>query len=402
MKNGFDAIVIGARCAGSPTAMLLARQGYRVLVVDRASFPSDTVSTHLVHATAVSKLDRWGVLDDVIATGCPPIERYSFDFGPFTLAGTPRPYDGHSIGYAPRRTLLDKILVDAAADAGAEIREQISVEEVLVEDGVVAGIRGHDTNGKSCTERARVVIGADGRNSHIARAVSPLTYNEKPALMQAFYTYWSDLPVSGVETTIRLNRGCAAIPTNDDLTLVVVGWPIAEAGDYRTDVEGNYLKTFELSPSFAERIRGAKREDRFYGAAVPNFFRKPHGPGWALVGDAGYCKDPITAQGIFDAFRDAELCATAVDDAFSGARPFDDAMTAYQQMRDAAVTAMYGFTTDLATLEPPPLELQHLLSAVAGSPAAMNEFVSVNTGAMSPAEFFDPSHIGELLGATHA
>jgi flavin-dependent dehydrogenase len=402
MNHGFDAIVVGARCAGSPTAMLLARQGYKVLVVDRASFPSDTVSTHLVHATAVSKLDRWGVLDEVIATGCPRIETYSFDFGPFTLEGTPRPYDGHSIGYAPRRTLLDKILVDAASHAGAEIREQFSVEEVLIEDGVVTGIRGHDVNGTSVTERARIVIGADGRNSHVARAVSPPMYSEKPALMQAFYTYWSGLPVSGVETTIRPSRGWGAIPTNDDLTLVVVGWPIAEASDYRADVEGNYLKTFELAPSFVERIRAAKREDRFYGAAVPNFFRKPYGPGWALVGDAGYCKDPITAQGILDAFRDAELCATAVDGALSGVRSFDDAMTAYQEARDPAVMGIYGFTTELAKLEPPPAELQHLLSAIAGSQDAMNEFVSVNTGAMSPMEFFDPNHIGELLGAAHA
>ena len=127
--------VVGARCAGAPTAMLLARKGYRVLVVDRASFPSDTLSTHMIHAPGVAALKRWGVLDKVIASGCPPVETYSFDFGPFAIKGTPRPSDGISAGYAPRRTILDKILVDAAVEAGAEVRERFTVDEIVVEDG---------------------------------------------------------------------------------------------------------------------------------------------------------------------------------------------------------------------------------------------------------------------------
>ena len=151
MTTEYDAIVVGARCAGAPTAMLLARKGYRVLVVDRASFPSDTLSTHMIHAPGVAALKRWGVLDTVTATGCPPIETYSFDFGPFTIAGTPRPCDGISTGYAPRRTVLDKILVDAAAHAGAEVRERFTVDEVVVEDGAVVGIRGHGEDGKTCS-----------------------------------------------------------------------------------------------------------------------------------------------------------------------------------------------------------------------------------------------------------
>src|SRR5207248_8909944 len=143
-----------------------------------------------------------------------------------------------------------------------------------------------------------------------------------------------------------------AFPTNDGLTLVVVGWPYAEATAYKADVEANYLKTLELAPEFAARVRGAKREERFAGGSVTNFFRKPFGPGWALVGDAGYTKDPITAQGISDAFQDAELCATALDVAFTGARSFGDAMAAYHQTRDARVLPIYEFTTQLATLEP--------------------------------------------------
>ena len=258
----YDAIVVGARCAGSPTAMLLARKGYRVLVVDRASFPSDTVSTHVIHAPGVAALNRWGLLDQVIATGCPPIETYSFDFGPFTITGTPRPDDGFSAAYAPRRTVLDKILVDAASDAGAEVRERFTVEDIVIEDGVVVGIRGHGEGGESVVERARVVIGADGRNSHVAKAVRPAQYNDKPMLQWSYYTYWSDLPVDGFEIVIRPDRGFAAVETNDGLTMLVVGWPYAESDAYKADVEANYLKTLELAPGSptAFAARRARRD----------------------------------------------------------------------------------------------------------------------------------------------
>lgn len=399
MKNEYDAIVVGARCAGAPTAMLLARKGYQVLVVDRATFPSDTLSTHMIHAPGVAALARWGLLDRVIATGCPPVERYSFDFGPFTIAGTPRPFDGTATAYAPRRTVLDKIIVDAADRAGAEVREGFTVDDVVVEDGTVVGIRGHGEDGKTVLERARVVIGADGRNSHIAKVVQPEQYHDKPMLQWAYYTYWSGLPVDGFEVVIRPDRGWAALPTNDGLTLLVIGWPFAESTAYKADVEANYLKTLELAPAFAERVRGAKREERFAGGAVPNFFRKPFGPGWALVGDAGYNKDPITAQGISDAFHDAELCTTALDETFAGARSFADAMSAYQRTRDTHALPIYEFTTQLATLEAPPPEMQQLLGAIYGNREAMDAFVSVTAGTVSPVEFFDPNHIGAIMSS---
>jgi 2-polyprenyl-6-methoxyphenol hydroxylase-like FAD-dependent oxidoreductase len=378
--------------------MLLARKGYRVLVVDRASFPSDTLSTHLIHAPGVAALKRWGLLDTITATGCPPIDTYAFDFGPFTIAGTPRPSDGIATAYAPRRTVLDKILVDAADHAGVEVREGFTVEEVVVEDGAAIGIRGHGENGKTMFERGRVVIGADGRNSHVAKAVRPEQYHDKPMLQWSYYTYWSGLPVDGFETVIRPDRGWASFPTNDGLTLIVVGWPYAESKAYKADVEANYLKTLELAPEFAARVRAATREERFAGGAVPNFFRKPFGPGWALVGDAGYNKDPITAQGISDAFRDAELCSAALDETFTGERSFDDAMSVYHQARDAEVLPMYEFTTQLATLEAPPVEMQQLLGAVYGNRDAMDGFASVAAGTMSPSEFFDPENIGRIMG----
>lgn len=399
MNHGYDAIVVGARCAGSPVAMLLARQGYRVLVVDRSSFPSDTVSTLAIHPTGLAALRRWDLLDEVMGSGCPPLGTYSFDFGPFVIAGTPHAHDGISVACAPRRTVLDAILVEAAGRAGAEVRQGFTVEEVLVEDGAVAGIRGHGTGGTSVVERARVVIGADGHNSRVARAVGAEPYHEKPVLENAFYTFWRDLPVKGFQTVIRGDRGMAAIPTNDDLTLVLVGCPAAQAPAFRQDVEGSYLAATERDPDWAERIRSAQRVDRFYGGGVPNFFRQPFGPGWALVGDAGYTKDPVTAQGISDAFRDAELCASALDQALGGGRPFDEAMADYQRARDARALPVYEFTTQLATLEPPPPEMQHLLGAVAGNPAAMDAFVSVIAGTLSPVDFFAPDHVAAIMGA---
>ena len=399
MPTEYDAIVVGARCAGSPTAMLLARRGYRVLVVDRATFPSDTVSTHLIHAKGMAALERWGLLDDVAATGCPPIETYSFDFGPFTLAGHPRSVDGVARAYAPRRIVLDKILVDAAAAAGAEVREGFTVDDGVMENGAVVGIRGHGQGGASVTERARIVIGADGRNSHVVKAVHPDQYHEKPMLQWGCYTYWSGLPVDGMEVVIRPERAWAAIPTNDDLTLLVLGWPYAEAAAFKADVEGNYLKTLELVPEVAERVRAATRVERFAGGSVANFFRTPFGPGWALVGDAGYNKDPITAQGMSDAFQDAERCVAALDQVFAGGRPFAEAMSEYQRVRDADALPIYEFTTQMATLEPPPPELQQLLGAVHGNADAMDAFVSVIAGSVSPLEFFAPEHIGRIMAA---
>jgi flavin-dependent dehydrogenase len=396
-QEQYDAIVVGARCAGSPTAMLLARRGYRVLVVDRANFPSDTLSTHMLHPPGVAALQRWNLLDALAASGCPPIETYAFDFGPFTIAGAPDT-DAVPTAYCPRRTVLDKLLVDGAVDAGAEMREGFTVEEIVIEDGRVVGIRGHAKDGPVVTERAQVVVGADGRFSLLADAVAPEQYHEKPPILCGYYSYWSGLPMDGrFEVYVRPGRGWAAAPTHDDLTLVVAGWPIAELEANRHDVERNSLEMFDLAPHFAERIQGATREARFAGTNVANYFRRPFGPGWALVGDAGYNKDFITAQGISDAFRDAELCATALDQSLSGARSFDDAMATYQSTRDEHALPMFEFTCQLATLEPPPPELQQLLGAVHGNQQAMDGFARVNAGVTSPAEFFSPDNVGRIF-----
>jgi flavin-dependent dehydrogenase len=170
MGRLYDAIIVGARCAGSPTAMLLARKGYRVLLVDRVTFPSDTVSTHVVHPLGVASLARWGLLDRMLATGCPAINTYAYNFGPFTLAGTPGTPES-PVSFCPRRTILDKILLDAAAAAGAEIREGFTVDEVVVEGDAVVGVRGHSADGIAVEELARIVVGADGRRSRVAESV---------------------------------------------------------------------------------------------------------------------------------------------------------------------------------------------------------------------------------------
>jgi 2-polyprenyl-6-methoxyphenol hydroxylase-like FAD-dependent oxidoreductase len=399
MSKAFDAIVVGARCAGSPTAMLLARKGYRVLLVDRATFPIDTVSTHLVHPLGAAMLSKWGLLNRLTATGCPPIHTYRFDFGPFAIAGAPGT-DKAPVAFCPRRTILDKLLVDAAAEAGAEIREGFTVEEVLIEDGRAVGVRGHSSHGGSSIERAHVLVGADGLHSLVADAVRPEQYDEKSPLLAAYYTYWSGLPMDGrFENYIRDKRGFAAMPTHEGLTLVIAGWPYAEFAENKKDVEGNYLETIELAQDFADRLRRAKRQARFAGMAVPNYFRRPYGPGWALVGDAGYNKDFITAQGIMDAFHDAELCAAALDEAFSGERSFIDAMVGYQRTRDARVKSMYDFTCQLATLEPPPPEMQQILAAVHGNQKAMDDFARMNAGTISPAEFFSPENVKAIAAA---
>jgi flavin-dependent dehydrogenase len=363
MGKTYDAIVVGARCAGSPTAMLLAREGHRVLLVDRARFPSDTISTHLVHPPGIAALERWGLLEPVLASGCPPIDTYAFDFGPFTITGAPGTKKTPA-AYAPRRTVLDELLVDAAARAGAEVREAFAVDSLVLEDGNVVGVRGHGEGGKAVTERARVVVGADGRYSLVADAVGADEYHRKPKLQVSYYSYWSGLPMNGrFETTIRPGLGFAAWPTNDDLTLVIAGRSIDEFEAVRKDVEGAFLEALEGAPAFAERVHAARREERFVGTAVRGFFRKPFGRGWALVGDAGYNKDFITAQGIHDAFRDAELCAAALHDAFAGGRGFESAFGEYQARRDEQVLPMYEFTAALAALAPPSPEREQLLRA---------------------------------------
>jgi flavin-dependent dehydrogenase len=392
----YDAIIVGARAAGSPTAMLLARKGHRVLVVDSASFPSDTLSTHYIHQPGVARLRRWGLLDRLVATGCPPSRQLVFDVGPFALTGTPPPSDGVAEGYAPRRTVLDSLLVEAAAEAGAEIRTGFPVDELVFEDGAVVGIRSGDV-----VERARVVVGADGRNSFVARAVGATGYDERPGLACAYYTYWGGVEEGDVELYPREGRMVmGGAQTNDGLRIVIVFWPRAEFHAVRADVERSFHEALALAPPLAERLAGGERADRFYGIGdLPFYYRTPFGPGWALVGDAGYHKDPITAQGITDAFRDAELLADALDSGFTGTRLLDDALADYERTRNEETRGLYELTYEFASLAPPPPEQQALFGALRENQEDTSRFFGVVAGTVRPDEFFAPENIGRIVGA---
>jgi 2-polyprenyl-6-methoxyphenol hydroxylase-like FAD-dependent oxidoreductase len=403
MPSSYDAIVVGARCAGSSTAMLLARAGHRVLLVDRASFPSDTMSTHLVHPPGIAALERWGLLGELVASGCPPIGSYRIDFGPLAIEAAPLPAGGVATAYAPRRTVLDTLLVDAAVAAGAELREGCTVTEVLTEGGVVTGVSTRSADGSDTTERAAVVVGADGLHSTVARAVGAERYHEQPTLEASYYTYWSGLETGGFEGYIRPERSWAAFPTHDDLTVVIVGWPRREFDVNRGDVEGNYLRMFEMAPEFAERVRSATRAARFVGTGdLPNFYRTPFGPGWALVGDAGYHKDPLTAQGISDAFRDAELLADALHRVFEGDQPYERALAGYQRARDEATLPLFELTCQLASMAPPPPPMQALLGALPGNPEAAAGFVSAIAGTLPAPAFFALDNVQRIMAAAAA
>jgi flavin-dependent dehydrogenase len=359
----YDAIIVGARCAGSPTAMLLARKGYRVLLVDKAGFPSDTTSTHFIWHSGVARLKRWGFLDLLRATNCPPVTRISLDLGEVVLRGVPPPTpEGVAEAYGPRRTVLDKILVDGAVKAGAELREHFEMQELSFDNGRVTGIRGRMQNGNVVNERARIVIGADGRNSAVARAVKASEYHVSPPLVPTCYTYWSGVACTEFEQYFRVGWGMAALPTNDGLTCIVAGWDPQNFPHDRNDLEGSYLKCLNSVPGVAERIRNGKREERLRGMGeLASFFRRPYGEGWALVGDAGFYKHPIPAQGITDAFRDAELLVDALDAGYTNRRPLDQALGEYESLRNESVVPMYESTVQRASLKPLPPELLNYL-----------------------------------------
>jgi 2-polyprenyl-6-methoxyphenol hydroxylase-like FAD-dependent oxidoreductase len=399
----YDAIIVGARCAGSPTAMILARKGYRILLVDKATFPSDTISTHIIWPHGAEIMDRWGLLDGLAATGCPPVaRRLIFDVGPFALKGAVVDTNAGRGGFCPRRTILDKLLVDGAAEAGAEVREAFTVEGLLWEGDRVAGIKGHGRGSGSVEERARVVIGADGVHSLVARAVRAPEYDVAPPLTANYYSYYSGFDADDIAMYIRDYLAIGCFPTHDELTLIAVLWPAGRFQEVRTDIEGHVMKAMESAPGALARLQRATREEKWLGiAGVPNYFRQPSGPGWALVGDAAYDRDPITAQGISDAFIDASSLAAALDDGWSGRRPLSDALSARQSARDQRVKPMFDFTLQMATLEPPPPQMQQLFAALRGNQDDTNRFLSAITGSSPLPAFMNPENIGRIVaGAT--
>ncbi len=313
----FDVAIVGARCAGSTTAMLLARRGYRVLLLERSAFPHDTLSTLFIHLRGMELLAQWELLPDVLATGCPPLTTLSFTGAGIRVEGPLPAADGEPrMVCAPRRYVLDDVLARGAVRAGVEFRQGVSVTGLHWEDGSVAGVVCRAPDGRARVERARLVIGADGRRSTVARLADAPYTRWDGRLTRAWYTYWDGLDDPSLRLFLGQGVGAAAIPTHDGLTLVNVQFPVDHPLGERRDRERLYLDLVgRAAPGLREAVAGARRADRLHCCGdLPNFFRRSTGPGWALVGDAALHKDPLGAQGIADAFEQAALLDECLGD----------------------------------------------------------------------------------------
>ncbi|QDY05963.1 FAD-dependent monooxygenase [Micromonospora sp. HM134] len=406
----YDAIVIGARCSGASTALLLARQGHRVLVVDRASFPSDVISTHFLWPHGMSYLNRWGLLDEVLAvtpahttvevvndgislTGSVPVELLREYF---------RDLHGDDSGvvqsYASvRRRVLDQILVDAAAGAGAEVRTGFTVRELVVEDGQVVGVRGRGVDGEQVEERARIVVGADGRNSFVARTLGLPKFDERPRCTFAYWSYWSGFDLGPAQLHRRGRLACAVVPTNFGQNMVLVWGPSEWSREFRADVPGNYQRALDfVSPELGEMVRAkGTREERIYGTLDQSAFLRPlHGPGWVLVGDAESAKDQCTAIGMTHAFRDAELVSAALDRWLRGAASIDEAMAAYGGRRRSQNAAAYhDYVCTLAEMRPYRHDELQLFVALRGNQQETDRFIATHADVAPVSEFFQASNL---------
>jgi menaquinone-9 beta-reductase len=328
IANRYDVIVAGARCAGAATAMLLARRGLRVLVVDPQRPGSDTLSTHALMRDAVSQLTRWNLLRPLVAAGTPPVRRTTFVYG--GEAGSEErvdidiaPRDGIDALYAPRRTVLDPVLQEGARAHGADVRLGWAVTGVVRRSGVVVGAEISSADGRHASVGADLVIGADGIHSRVARLVGARTTLRAEHAAATIYAYLPDPGLGGYLWAYRPGVSVGAIPTNGNRACVFTSMPPARFEAERARglaaLHGRILA--ECVPGLAHRMDrtpGEPTTPRAF-AGVPGFVREGHGPGWALVGDAGYFRDPITAHGITDALRESELLADAILSTEAGA-----------------------------------------------------------------------------------
>jgi 2-polyprenyl-6-methoxyphenol hydroxylase-like FAD-dependent oxidoreductase len=397
----FDVIVVGARCAGAPLAMLLATRGAKVLLVDRSTFPSDIPHGHYIHRHGPRRLREWGLLDRVAAYA-PAVSNMLIDVGDFPLRVGNLIEDGLAWGYGPRRSTLDQILIDAAVESGVEFRAGVSVSEYLFDGDRLVGIRGRQGGSRDIEERATITVGADGRNSMLARAVDAPMYQHVPTILCYYFSYWSDVDTEQFELYVRTNdrRVIFSFRTESDLFAVFMGAPIEEFGDIRRDIERAFMRTLDLAPDFAARVRTGKRQERFYGASdLPNFYRKPCGPGWALVGDAGLHKDPFMALGICDAFRDVALLADAISDGLSSRRPMAEALADFEAKRNAASTADFDQNIAEARFAPVPATALALRQAVRDRPDDATQMIKARNLMIDRSAFFNPQNLQRLLGS---
>jgi flavin-dependent dehydrogenase len=362
----YDAVIAGARCAGAATALLIARAGGRVLVLDQGAYGSDTLSTHALMRGAVVQLQRWGVLQPIEAAGTPPIRSTTFSYTDRDVTVAIEPKYGVSALYAPRRALLDRVLAAAAREAGAEIRYRSAVEEVLF-----------DARGRACgvvvrehgrTERiaADLVIGADGRHSTIARRVGAATLREARHATGVLYTYWDGLDADGYYWGYRQGVSVGLIPTNDRATCLFVSVPWTRFHrDLQSPAHIAYHRFIRSAfDAVDRRLRAARPIEAVRGfAGQHGYIRQGSGPGWALVGDAGYFKDPLTAHGITDALRDAELLARAA------IRGTTDAFAEYETMRVDLSSRLFEITDAIASFAWTDAEVQTLHRALSAEMA---------------------------------
>ncbi len=389
----YDVIVIGARCAGSPSAMLLARKGYRVLLVDRKTFPSDTVSSHFIWHGAIARLRKWGLLDAIVASGCPPIRKITFDFGDIAFSSSPAPVDGIDATYAPRRSVLDKILIDAARTAGAEVRERFLVTGILASDSCVTGIIGSAEGGSISEIHARVVIGADGAESILASSMSPRMYEIRPSGCSVYYSHWSGVPDDGFHLYLREGFAGGLFPTNDGNSCVLAAWTHDAFPHAQQDITRTYRQVLAQIAPLADRIRHGKQAERILGATeIAPYLRVPFGEGWALAGDAGCRRNPITAQGIAGAFRDADLLADALDNGLSGRESMANALAGYELLRNEAEMPMYEFTAERSQLRPLTAGSRELYTQFSRDPAGARRYLGVLAGTLSAAAAAQAKH----------
>ena len=390
----FDAIVVGARCGGAPLAMQLARAGHKVLMVDRAPFGSDIMSTHYVKRTGANLLHKWGLLDAVRAAGTPAIETLNFHLGDLALRGTAPPSGAAANDFTPRRFVLDRILVDAAIDAGVDARDRFTVSELMFDGARVIGIRGKH-HGQTVEARASVVVGADGPGSTVAKAVGAEAYVDAGTHTCGHYAYYSGMRDRDDEASLYVlqkeRRFYITFPTNDGLDMVFLFWPTEMARDVRRDLDGAFAESLTHVPELEARVKGGKREGRISGThLLPNYFRRAHGPGWALVGDAALHRDPITAQGITNAFTHADVLSEELDLAFRGEKPLDQAVADYDARQFRILKPMFDYTVHLAMLQPLPDQVAGMLPAVAGDPQATAAFIGSFLGSVPLDAVFPP------------
>lgn len=384
----YDVVVIGARCAGSPAAMLFAQQGYHVLLLEKVRFPQDTLSSHYIHQPGVALLDRWGLLDELRDAGCQPINHQSYQALGIRLDGFSLPVDGHRTTYAPRRFVLDPILARGAVAAGVEFRESCAVSDLVFEDDRVVGVRYTTPGGAEATERARLVVGADGMRSLVARKVGAPKVIEHPRMTCVYYSYWAGVPAH-FELYERPGRWIGVVPTNDDLSLIMAYFPQSEFSDVRTAVEHALLEAVRTTaPALYQRMSAGRRVEQLYGTGhQENYFRKASGPGWVLLGDAAHHKDSITARGITDAFIQAQSLTERIGERLHDDDAFKAALRRYERDLDDNFYSFYQGALNVGELKP--AGQAEMLRKLVGHQDLIDRYFSTLSGACSFDDFYN-------------